>query len=715
MTRAALDTLMALLAAALVTLDEQARRAAGYRAELSELRAELDATSQGLLALHAELSDRQERLDQARAAAERASEAKAAFLARMSHEIRSPLNAIIGFISLLQETGLTSEQAEYAETLAMAGSHLKDLVNGILDLSKVESGQLELEESPFDLAACVEEAAGLVAHQAEEKDVALAVLFAPGTPEIVAGDSLRLRQILVNLLSNAVKFTDHGHVTIEVGTRPAARQGECRLAFAVRDNGPGIPPGTLSRLFEPFTQADASTTRRFGGTGLGLAICRQLTERMGGHITVDSAPGKGATFTATVTMHQVTPGHLPSRPLAGVHVLLVHSRPVVAESARRHLAGWGATVTVASSCEAAASRGAEWAAAAVAVLESGRDTADLSRAIGALAAARGGRPLPAVGLTPLAWRRPGSPPFRTTWTVTATPIRRTHLREAVLGALGRADPALQVNTAAQAAATARPPVALRILVAEDDPANQRAITMLLNRLGHHADLAGDGEQAVTAITSGDYDLVLMDVHMPRLNGIAATRMARAQRPTDHTPIVALTGSATADTREACLRAGMTGFLTKPIQPADLADLMASVTQRRVVPAAGVPPGGRAAARQVLYIDDNPTLCSLVERILAKDHSITMLTAPDGSTGIRLAAAEHPDLILADLHLPDMKGETLIQRLRTADRTSAIPIIVVSGDATPATVKHLTSLGAAAYLAKPFDADGLRATIAEVLA
>jgi CheY-like chemotaxis protein len=493
----------------------------------------------------------------------------------MSHEIRSPLNAIIGFTSLLQETRLTTEQAEYAGTLAVAASHLKDLVNGILDLSRVESGKLELEEIPFDLAACVEEAAGLVAHQAEEKGIALAVLFTPGIPEIVVGDPLRLRQILVNLLSNAVKFTGHGHVTIEVTARPAAGGRDCRLAFDVRDTGPGIPASTLDQLFDPFTQADTSITRRFGGTGLGLTICRQLAERMGGQITVESAPGQGAAFTAVVTLRQAAQA-APDRPLSGIHVLLVHSRPVVAEAARRHLAAWGATATVAPSCDAAAGRSTEWADAALAVVEAGRDPAELSRTIHALAGARGGRPLPVIGLTPLAWHRPAAAPFPVAWTVTAAPIRGPHLRAAVLGALGRPD---------------------------------------------------------------------------------------------------------------------------------------SITEHRTaLPAAAPPARHPAATKKVLYIDDNPTLRSLVGRILASDPRVSLLTAADGGTGIQLAAAELPDLILADLHLPDMNAENLIQQLGTAHHTSAIPVIIVSGDSSPATVKHLTSLGAAAYLTKPFDAEGLRAAI-----
>jgi signal transduction histidine kinase/CheY-like chemotaxis protein len=707
-------SLTALLTAALIGLDDQATLMAESHTEVSELRAELDATNQGLLALHAELSDQHDELEKAHAAAEQASKAKAAFLASMSHEIRSPLNAMIGFTSLLRETTLTPEQAEYADTFAAVGSHLKDLVDGILDLSKVESGQLELEEVPFDLIACVEDAAGIVAPLAEDKHLTLAALTAPDIPALVAGDPLRLRQILVNLLSNAVKFTDRGQVTIEVCARPGAAEGECRLAFDVRDSGPGIPGDALEKLFDPFTQADATTARRFGGTGLGLAICKQLAECMGGRLTVESTPGQGATFTAAIPLRQpaaaISSG-VPDHPLAGIHVLLIHPHPAVAESARQHLAAWGATVTVASSAAGAARRAAEWADAALAVVGASQP-AGLTTAIRTLTAARSGSPLPTVALTPLSWR-PAASSAPVSWTVTVAPIRQARLREAVLGALGHPDAARGTEQPGPAAGPGR---ALRILVAEDDPANQRVVTGLLQRLGHHTELADDGEQAVTALTHGDYDLVLMDVNMPRLDGIAATRRIRAQRPGNHPPIVALTASATPGTRRACLRAGMNGFLTKPYQPGELADVITRFTQHQA-PAAGLAGENRHAAheppatRTVLYIDDNPTLRGLAERILGKDPAITVLTAADAETGLEQAADCQPDLILLDLHLPGAHGEALIGSLRRDERTSTIPIIVVSGDTSPVTVNRLTSLGANGYLAKPFDAGHLRAIVA----
>ena len=323
------------LAAALGAIAEQVQRAGATEDEAAALRAELDDTNRGLMAVYIELSEQSVQLEQARAAAEQANQAKAAFLARMSHEIRSPLNAIIGFTGLMLDTALDSEQAEYAEMIRAAGQHLQGVVEDILDLSKVESGRLELEAIRFDIVACVEEAAGIVAPKADEKGLALATLFAPDLPAHVVGDPIRLRQVLVNLLANAVKFTAQGEVTVEVGGEPA-EGGRWRLAFRVRDTGIGIDQAALEKIFAPFTQADASTTRKFGGTGLGLAICRELCERMGGDITVTSIPGDGSTFICTVQVGVAGSARLDlecDKPLTAIRILVVHPHAAVVESA----------------------------------------------------------------------------------------------------------------------------------------------------------------------------------------------------------------------------------------------------------------------------------------------------------------------------------------------------------------------------------------------
>jgi len=258
---------------------------AALRADLAALQAELEETSRGLLAVYAELSDKSDELERARAAAERASDAKATFLANMSHEIRSPLSAVIGFTALLLETDLTGEQSEYAQTVRAAGEHLRSVVDDVLDLSKIESGRLELEEIPFDLVTCVEDAAAMVAAKAEEKGLALATLFGPDVPATVIGDPVRVRQILVNLLSNAVKFTRSGEVAVEVRlAADAVGDGRHRLELRVRDTGIGIAPEALPHVFEAFMQGDIDHRTVSQGLGLGLAIVRHLVALHGGTV-----------------------------------------------------------------------------------------------------------------------------------------------------------------------------------------------------------------------------------------------------------------------------------------------------------------------------------------------------------------------------------------------------------------------------------------------
>ncbi|GIJ58145.1 ATP-binding protein [Virgisporangium aurantiacum] len=391
------------------------------RAEVEALRVELDETSRGLLAVYAELSDKSDELERARAEAQRTADAKAAFLANMSHEIRSPLNAVIGFTTLLQGTGLTAEQAEYAGIVRGAGDHLCGVIDEILDLSKIESGRLELESIPFDLVACVEDAVTMVAPRAEEKGLALASLFGPGTPDTVVGDPVRLRQVLVNLLANAVKFTREGEVSVEVDVVPGAvavafagafaAGRRCDLRMTVRDTGIGIPEDAIARVFAPFTQAGTDTTRKYGGTGLGLSICRELAQLMDGGIEVESRVGVGSAFTCTVSLEQAEPGVPDGPDLRGLRVLVEHGQPLVRESLRRQLSRWGAEVVC-----------------------GGGTPFDLmivdARSTPAGALASGSTAV--IAVVGLADRSPADSRY-----TVRTPVRRAPLRDAVLGALGR--------------------------------------------------------------------------------------------------------------------------------------------------------------------------------------------------------------------------------------------------------------------------------------
>ncbi|OLE23328.1 MAG: hypothetical protein AUG44_22570 [Actinobacteria bacterium 13_1_20CM_3_71_11] len=641
---------------------ELAQRLAASEAEAAALRQELEETSRGLMAVYAELTQQREELERARTAAEHASQAKAAFLANMSHEIRSPLNAVLGFTSLLLDTTLDAEQVDYAETIRAAGNHLRGVIDDILDLSKIDSGRLELERIPFDLVTCVEEAVGIVAPKAEEQGLALAALFPPDAPVTPVGDPVRLRQILVNLLSNAVKFTQRGEVSVEVAVEPvdAAR---CRLALRVRDTGIGIPADSVEKIFAPFTQADTSTTRNFGGTGLGLAICRELSTRMGGGITVTSTVGVGSTFTCTVEVGLAGPARLADpgdQPLSGRRILVRHEYPVVAESIARHLGTWGAELTTDPSIVDCAVLG----------------TLDFAPDV------------PVVVAVPLAVRRtlPDSA------LAVSVPVRRTALRLAVLAALGQHQPGPKPATPKPA-----PGRSLRILVAEDNLVNQRVAALMLERLGYRADLVADGQQAVAAMLAQDYDLVLMDLHMPRLDGLAAARQARERRPGNRPRIVAMTASATDESRRACLSGGMDDFLTKPVEPAELARVVADAARH----------GGK---RRILYVDDNPMIIALVERILRREPELTLLTAGRGDTALELAGRYLPDLVFLDLHLPDMTGQDLLKHLRADPRTRTVPAIVVSGAISAEAAEELDQLGAAAILAKPFEPAQLRALV-----
>jgi len=404
--------------------------------EVQALRRELDESNQGLMAVHAELSERCDELEVARGTAEQATRDKADFLASMSHEIRSPMNAILGFTDLLLDTELTTEQAEYAMTVANAGKHLMGVINGILDLSKIEAGCLELEDIPYDLFACVEDAIDMLAMQAEVMNLALSALFEVGLPATIIGDSLRLRQILVNLLANAVKFTTKGHVIVEV-TQPPSDGGPRQLAFHVRDTDSGIPPDSVEQLFAPYAQADASTARSHGGTGLGLSICRQLARLMDGAITVESTVGEGSAFTCTIRVRaaEFNPVPGPDDPrLSCTQVLVVHEQALHAEAIGRHLTDWGAELVTASSVDDAVSRPGDWPRAALAIIDASQ-SATLPHDIARLTAVSADLALPIICIVPMT-SRGTLPDGMESRPSVRTPIRRDHLRRAVLTALG---------------------------------------------------------------------------------------------------------------------------------------------------------------------------------------------------------------------------------------------------------------------------------------
>ena len=538
-----------------------------------------------------ELARRLQEHTEARRVAEANSRTKSDFLATMSHEIRTPMNGVTAMTGLMLETTLTHDQRSYLDTIYSSSESLLKIINDILDFSKIEAGKMELENHPFGLRGGIEESLDLLAPRAFEKQLDLVYDVEDAIPGQLSGDVQRLRQVLVNLLGNALKFTEKGDVLVsvnKVATLPGAAADDSHLTlhFAVRDTGIGVTPDRLANLFQPFTQADVSTSRKYGGTGLGLAISRKLVEMMDGKMWAESVPGHGSTFHFTANFSALPEPQSPPQPakmprLEGLKLLIIDDNLTSRDQLLKLCQKWGMTPQAPESAAAALEllrQGIAFDLALIDVHSPGRDDVHLAAEI---------HKIPSAALTPLVLLTPlgkgkglvqaESAVFSNT---VQKPLKPALLCRALEQAILNPQAAVRPVEPPKTSSPLSEKFPLRILVVDDNTINQRVAVRILQQLGYEPEVAGNGREALDAIDGKPFDFILMDVMMPELDGIEATRLLRKRQTNpayknyqSRIIVVAVTAHAMQGDREKCLAAGMDDYLSKPVRPKDVREMI----------------------------------------------------------------------------------------------------------------------------------------------